>query len=270
VDKTAEARRERLIVDEKIVFFWIDEGFGFGMEGNAGNDEMNVRVMLDLAAPGVQHAGETESRAMIFGGGDVLEGGGALAQDERIEDFGMNQAEGAQFRRQGEGDHEVGHRQEPGFLFGRPDLLVERTALRATAVIATVIGIVLLVAAVADVELAAEQVRTAREDAPHGPVVVVGELVSVGTGVVEPVLTEQICELQGQGESSAMLEIGEGGERVSAFGFADLGEMQVADDFLERAVTEIGGDLPDRCPAFQHVGTVTVTQGMGRYVIVLF
>ena len=143
------------------------------MEGDAGNDEVDVGVVLDLAAPGVQDAGEAEFGAAVFGGADVLEGGGALAQEQRIESFGMAQAKAAEFLGQGEGDHEVGHGQQPGFLFGGPDLLVERAALRAGAVVATVIGVVLFRAAVALIESAAEGGRAAREDAPHGPVVVV-------------------------------------------------------------------------------------------------
>ena len=71
-----------------------------GLAGG-GNDEVDVRMVFDLAAPGVQDAGEAEFRALVFGGADVLEGGGALAQDERIEDLGMDEAEAAQFSGQG-------------------------------------------------------------------------------------------------------------------------------------------------------------------------
>jgi len=141
----------------------------------------------------VEDAGEAEFGAVVFGGADVLEGGGALAQEEGVEDFRMEEAEGAEFLRQGEGDHEVGHGEEPGFLFGGPDLLVEGTASGAGAVVATVIGVLSFLAAVALIETTAELCRAAREDAPHGPVVVVGELVPVGLGVVFPMLTEEVC-----------------------------------------------------------------------------
>ena len=116
-----------------------------------------------------------------------------------IEDFGMEQAKGAEFRRQGEGDHEVGHGEEPGFLFGAPDLRVEGTTLRAGAVVATVVGELLFLAASALIETATERCRAAREDAPHGPVVVVGELVPMGLGVVFPMPGEEVCEVQGHG-----------------------------------------------------------------------
>ena len=42
--------------------------------------------------PGVEDTGEAELGAAGLGGGDVLEGGGALLEEERIEDLGMKQA----------------------------------------------------------------------------------------------------------------------------------------------------------------------------------
>jgi hypothetical protein len=68
--------------------------------------------------------------------------------------------------------------------------LVEGSAAGATAVIATVIGEVFLLATIALIEPSTEGVRAARENAPHGPVVVVGELVTVGLGVFFPMFTE--------------------------------------------------------------------------------
>ncbi len=97
VDAAAETGGEGLVVDEELVLGWMMEGFVFGMEGDAGNDEVGVRMMLDLTSPGMQHAGEAEAGSAMLGGGDVLEGGGALAQDERVEDFGMDQTKDAEF-----------------------------------------------------------------------------------------------------------------------------------------------------------------------------
>ena len=78
VDAAAEAGGERLIVDEELVFGRMMKGVVLGMEGNSGNDNVNVGMMLDLAAPGVEDAGEAEFGTVVFGGADVLEGGGAL------------------------------------------------------------------------------------------------------------------------------------------------------------------------------------------------
>lgn len=78
-------------------------------------------------------------------------------------------------------------------------MLVERAALGAAAVVAAVIGVLFGLAAVAFVEASAERGRAAREDAPHGPVVVGVELVPVGLGVFFPMLSEQFCKVQGHG-----------------------------------------------------------------------
>lgn len=274
VDAAAESLGEGPIVDEELFLGGMMEGVVFGVEGDAGYDEMDVGVVLDLAAPGVEDAGETESRAVVLGGADVLEGGGALFEKDRIEDLGMEKAEGAEFLRQGEGDHEVGHGQEPGFLFGGPDLLVEGTTLRAGAVVATVVGVLLFLAAFALIETATELGRAAREDAPHGPVMVVGELVPMGLGVGFPMLGEEICEVQGHGmrcwRGRVALAVRKGGEGFAAFALADLGEVKVGHHFLERAVTKVSGDLSNRRSAFKHVGAEAVTQGVGAEAVVLF
>lgn len=41
----------------------------------------------------------------------------------------------------------------------------------------------------------------------------------------------------------SILAVGKGGEGFAAFALADFGEVKVNHDFLERAVTEVGGDL---------------------------
>ena len=78
-------------------------------------------------------------------------------------------------------------------------MLVEGSTLRTGAVVATVVGVLLFLAAVTLIESATQLCRAARENAPHGPVVVVGELVPVGKGVVFPMLGKEVCEKQGHG-----------------------------------------------------------------------
>ena len=93
VEAAAESLGEGSVVDEELVFGGMMEGKAFGVEGDARNDEVDVGMVLDFAAPGVKDAGEAESGSLVLGGADVLEGGGALAKEEWIEDFGMNEAE---------------------------------------------------------------------------------------------------------------------------------------------------------------------------------
>ena len=110
------------------------------------------------------------------------------------------------------------------------------------------VGVLLCFAAFALIETATELDGAAREDAPHGPVVVVGELVPMGMGVGFPMLGEEVCEVQGHGLRcwrGVALAVRKGGEGVAAFALADLGEVKVGHHFLERAVTKVGGDLSD-------------------------
>ena len=99
VEEAAETLGEGGVVDEELFLGGMMEGVVFGVEGDAGDDEVDVGVVLDLATPGVEDAGEAEFCAVVLGGADVLEGGGALAQEDRIEDLGMEEAEGAEFLR---------------------------------------------------------------------------------------------------------------------------------------------------------------------------
>ncbi len=66
------------------------------------------------------------------------------------------------------------------------------------------------------------------------------------------------------------LGVGEGFKGIASFALADLGEMEVTHDFLEGAVAEVGGDLTDRGSAFEHVGAITVAQGVRSEQFVLF
>jgi len=182
----------------------------------------------------------------------------------------MDQAEVAQFLGEGESDHEVGHGQEPGFLFGGPDLLVERAAPGAGAVVAAVIGVVFGFTAVALIETSAEGGRAAREDAPHGPVMVGVELVPVGMGVGFPMRAEQVCEIEGHGGDGRRLDSGQGAERVTGLGLADLGEVEIDEGRLEGGVAEVGGDLTQAGAGVEHVGGVAVAQGVGAELVVLF
>lgn len=107
--EVAEALGKGAVVNEEGVVFGVDELFFARMPGEGGNDAVDVGVVLELAAPGVEDAGEAAYSAVGFGGGDVAQGLGALLKDGVVEFFGVGQAGAAQFFGQCEGDHEVGH-----------------------------------------------------------------------------------------------------------------------------------------------------------------
>ena len=74
--------------------------------------------------------------------------------------------------------------------------------------VAAVVGEVGLLAAFAAVEPPAQRGGAAREDACHRPVMGGAEVFVVGTGVVRPMLREDVCQIQGHGFSSARFRAG--------------------------------------------------------------
>lgn len=122
------------------------------LEGDRQDADMDVGMVLHLASPGMEHAGEAEV-SLEFGPGQVLESGSALAQEQIVEHGGMLFADWLEFAGNGEGDEEVVETgEEAHFLAGAPGLLVEGSALGTIAVVAGVVGEVVLVAVIAAVD----------------------------------------------------------------------------------------------------------------------
>jgi hypothetical protein len=196
METAAEPVGEGTKVHEEGVFGRMDKVFAFGVQGDGRDDEMHMRMLLHLAAPGVKDAGKSGATAFCFGGDDVAEGSGAFPEHEVVEHFGMGPGEGAQLGGEGEGHHEVGHGQEAGFLFGAPDLLIEGAALRAVAVVATVVGEVFLLAVFTAVKPPPHGGGAARQCAAQRPVMGRGQTRGKGTGVARPMLAQHFCERQ--------------------------------------------------------------------------
>jgi len=102
-----EALGEGAEVDEETVFAGAEELLFSRMPCEGRDDEVDMRVVLELPSPGVEHGGEACDPAFGFGGDDVAQGGGGLFQDEVVEFLRVGEACLAQLLWQGEGDHEV-------------------------------------------------------------------------------------------------------------------------------------------------------------------
>ena len=87
-----EAFGEGAVVDEEVFVAGADGLLFLGMPCECGNDAVDVGVVLELATPGVEHAGKSAGSAFGFGGDDVAQGGGAGFQDEVIHFPGMGEA----------------------------------------------------------------------------------------------------------------------------------------------------------------------------------
>ena len=192
----AKARREWFEVDKKRVFVRMNELVVLLVKCECRDNAVDVRMVLHLPSPGMKDGGEPTRSALVFGSDDIRKSTGTFLEDEIVELLRMSEAERSQFRRQGKGDHEVGNRQEAGFLFCAPDPLVEGTALGAVAVVATVVGKVVAGAVATLIELPTQFRSATHESASHGPVVGCGETRAIGTGVARPMLLQKLCESQ--------------------------------------------------------------------------
>lgn len=100
LDEAAEAGGEGLVVDEEFVrIFWVDEGVVFGVEGDGGDDAVDVGMVLHLTSPGVEDGGEAELelRGFEFGACDVVEGLGGAFEKEAVEFGRAVEAKGSEF-----------------------------------------------------------------------------------------------------------------------------------------------------------------------------
>ena len=124
----------------------------------AGNDDVDVRMVGERRAPGVQHGGEADARAeMLRVGGDRgqrLRGG---PEQEVVDGSLVLERDGADRGRQGEDDVIVGNRQELRLAVFEPSPRGGRLALRAVTIPAGVVCDALVRAVLAALDVAAER-----------------------------------------------------------------------------------------------------------------
>lgn len=136
----------------------------------------------------------------MFGGDDIGEGSGAFAKNEIVEHFRKREAKRPQLGRHRKSHHEVGDGEKACLLPGGPELLIEAAALRAVAMIAAVIGEVMLLTIAALVEPPAEFRSSARENAMHCLVMSGAESGAMVAGIARPMLRQNIGERERHGE----------------------------------------------------------------------
>ena len=272
-EKVSEATGQRLVVHKKVVLLWSNNGIVIRMIGGGRDDDMNVRVVLHLTPPGVEDTSKADACSFCFGGDDLAQGNSTETQDKIVEDFGVGLAKGAQLGGKSEGDHEVGHGQEFGFLLSSPDLLVERPALGATAVVAAMVSVVMFAASLATIEAASHLGSAARQSAPHRPVMGCGQVCRVRPGIGSPVLIQHLYEIQRHAlflSPGSGLGTGQGREGGSGRFLTQGGEVEIHHRGLERTMTQVGRHLTHGSPRLEHVGGETVAQSVGADFLVGF
>ena len=103
----------------------------------AGNDDVDVRMVGQRRAPGVEHGGEADARAqMLRVGGDGGQRLGGGPEQEVVDGGLVLERDGADRSRQGEDDVVVGNRQELGLAVFEPLSRRRGLTLRAMPVAA--------------------------------------------------------------------------------------------------------------------------------------
>ena len=170
---------------------------GAVIEGQpTGRDEIvNVRMVGEVASPGVQNADQTELSADKTG---VLcqklccscRGLKEQVIDKRL----VTAGEWAQGGGDGEGEHEVRDWQQKILLFLQPFLGFVILALGAMTVAAGVVAVLGLVALRAGVDLPTQSWCAALLDGAHGPSVAGEKTIGVFLAVGRAVLAEDVCQ----------------------------------------------------------------------------
>lgn len=109
-EEASKSGGEGAVVDEEIFgLFRAMEGSILRVEGDGRDDAVDVGMVLDLSAPGVEDGGEVELKMAVFkfGAGDIGEGLSTVFEEKVVECFGLMEAQGAELFWYCEGDHEV-------------------------------------------------------------------------------------------------------------------------------------------------------------------
>src|SRR5262249_46847353 len=158
----------------------------------------HVRMMRHRTAPRVQHRGEADLHTEALGvRGDRQQRLGARLEQEVVDDGLVVVGDGADLRRQGEHDVEVGHLQQLGLARLQPLPRLTALALRTVPVAAGVVGDdgvpARLVLAARDV--ATESRRAAALDRAHRLELTEAHMAAVGTTPSGPVIAEDVRDL---------------------------------------------------------------------------
>jgi len=167
-----------------------------GRQGACGDEIVDMGMIGEIAAPGVQnaeHADLSTEEARILR--QELGGSCGGTEEQIIEQGLMAACQGTQGSRDGEGEHEVGDAQEQVLLSLKPLLGLLVLAFGAVAVAAGMVAVADLVALGTGVELSAESLGAAGLNRMHSPAVRREQLVGVLLAIGRAVAAEDVGQL---------------------------------------------------------------------------
>ncbi len=211
------------------------------VEPTSGDDAVDVRMKEQRLGPGVQHAGKADRRAEVFRvASHVVQGLRDGGEEQAIAESGISAEQGVERVGHGEDDVVVLDGQQMLLLSVEPAELLAALAFGTMPIPAGVVGDLLVIAAVALVDVTAERRCATAEDSPHH-----ARLPTVETRHWIATLTQDVGQLQLRSISTAVLDRRAGHGSVLGRGDA----AQVGQDVertgcvLEKVPSDVGVDL---------------------------
>jgi hypothetical protein len=167
------------------------------VESAAGNQAVNVGVVLQGPGPGVQNSQDADLSADIARvPGQLLEGLGCRTHKDGIEEVLVLANHASQGLWQGKDDVEVGYGEQLLRTLCQPDFEVLSMTLGAVAIAARVIGVALVATAVTLVEVTAELSGATGDQSPDHALMPLGHGGSMRIQIGRPVSAQDVGDLQ--------------------------------------------------------------------------
>ena len=158
---------------------------------------MDVRMVLQVLAPGVEHGDEADLGAeMARIGGDRAQRLGRRLEQDGVDRRLVLEGDFGGRRRQREDDVEIRHRQQFGLPLGQPRGARRALAFRAMAVAARIVGDANEAALGAALDMAAERRGPARLDRTHDAALGAAEVAGMRLAIGLAVAAEDVRHLQ--------------------------------------------------------------------------
>lgn len=165
----------------------------------SGNDAVQVRVKQQGLGPAMQHGKETDFGSEMFRvGSDGTQGFRSRAKKDGVENFLVLECHGADLFGNSKDNMIIGCGKQLGHARLEPLCFGKGLAFGAVAIAAAVIGITLLAAAVALVDMSAQEGGPADFDGAHGTVLLAKHGRAVDLPILRAALTEDIGHFQGR------------------------------------------------------------------------
>ena len=186
-----------------------DPARAVGRQAAAGNDDVDMRMMGQRRAPGVQDGGEADARAQMLGvGGDRRQRLGGGPEQEVVDGGLVLERDLGDRRRQGEDDVVIGDRQQLGLALGKPLARRRALTLRAVPIAAGVVGDALMRAVLAALDVPAERGGATGFDRRHDLQLREAHMAGVGLAPCGPVGAKDVGDLQKRPRHAALVSAG--------------------------------------------------------------